>query len=207
MIKIAITGNISSGKSTVSKIFETFGFPVFNSDLASREAEKDPEILSKFLDIVGHDILVDAEINRTLMRERIFNDSTMLQKVNELMTPYVSKQFQKFVKEHKDKKAVIMESAIIFEGYHQNKFDMVITVVADKDTRIKRTMTRDGLSLDLVLAKIKNQLSDDFKARCSDFIIINEDMPNCDFMMLLLKQVEPIIDIIEDSSKFNRNTQ
>ena len=206
MIKIAITGNIASGKSTVSRIFEIFGFPVFNSDLASREAEKDPEILSKFLDIVGQDILIDGEINRTLMRERIFNDSTMLQKVNELMTPYVSKQFQKFLKEHKHKKAVIMESAIIFEGYHQNKFDMVITVVADKDTRIKRTMTRDGLSLDLVLAKMKNQLSDDFKAKNSDFIIINEDMPNCDFMMLLLKQVEPIIDIIEDSSIFNKNS-
>jgi dephospho-CoA kinase len=123
------------------------------------------------------------------------------------MVPYVSKKYQQFLKTHKNELATIMESAIIFEGYHQNKFDMVITVVADKDTRIKRTMTRDGLSLDLVLAKMKNQLSDDFKARYSDFIIINEDMPNCDFMMLLLKQVEPIIDIIEDSSKFNRNTQ
>ena len=54
MIKIALTGNIGAGKSTVSKIFEEYGFPVFNSDLASREAENDPEMLSKFLDIVGH---------------------------------------------------------------------------------------------------------------------------------------------------------
>lgn len=197
MIKIAITGNISSGKSTVSLIFEQHGIPVFNSDAASRDAENDPIILNKFLDIVGHDIMVEGKIDRTLMRERIFNDTIMLQKVNDLMTPYVSKRFQEFVKKHKNKKAVIMESAIIFEGYHANKFDMVITVVADKDTRIKRTMVRDGLSLDLVLAKMKNQLSDNHKAKYSDFVIINEDMPNCDYMLLLKKQVEPIINLIE----------
>jgi dephospho-CoA kinase len=206
MIKIALTGNIGAGKTTVSKIFESHGIPVFNSDLASREAEKDPEVLSKFLDIVGADILVDGEIDRTLMRERIFNDSLMLQKVNDLMVPYVSKKYQQFLKTHKDKLATIMESAIIFEGYHQNKFDVVITVIADKDTRIKRTMVRDNLSLDLVMAKMKNQLSDDFKAKQSDFIVINEDMPNCDYMLLLEKQIEPIVNIIEDSSIFNKNS-
>jgi dephospho-CoA kinase len=201
MIKIALTGNIGAGKSTVSKIFEEYGFPVFNSDLASREAENDPEILSKFLDIVGHDILNDGVIDRAIMRERIFNDSVMLQRVNDLMVPYVSKKYRDFLKEHKNSLITVMESAIIFEGYHQNKFDFVITVIADKETRIKRTMKRDGLSLDLVLAKMKNQLSDDFKAKQSDFIIINEDMPNCDFKMLLNKQLKPIIDNLSTFSK------
>lgn len=201
MIKIALTGNIGAGKTTVSKIFESHGIPVFNSDLAGREAEKDPEILSKFLDIIGSDVMVDGEIDRTLMRERIFNDSLMLQKVNDLMVPYVSKKYRQFLKTHKDEIATIMESAIIFEGYHQNKFDVVITVIADKETRIKRTMVRDNLSLDLVMAKMKNQLSDDFKAKQSDFIVINEDMPNCDFMLLLKKQIEPIVNFLTKTPK------
>ena len=92
MIKIALTGNIGSGKTTVMKLFEQYGFPVFNSDLASREAEKDPNMISKFLDIVGYDVLIDGVIDRNLMRNRVFNDSNLLQQVNELMVPYVTKK-------------------------------------------------------------------------------------------------------------------
>jgi dephospho-CoA kinase len=196
MVKIAVTGNIGSGKTTVIKLFEQYGFPIFNSDLASRNAENDPVIVSNFLDIVGHDVLVDGEIDRNLMRERVFNDSDLLQRVNDLMIPYVKNEYLKFLNEYKEEKATIMESAIIFETYTQNKFDVVITVVADKETRIKRVLERDGISEELALAKMKNQLSDDHKVKYSDFIIINEDMPNCDNITILRKQIEQILKIL-----------
>jgi dephospho-CoA kinase len=196
MIKICVTGNIGSGKTTVTKLFEQYGFPIFNSDLISRNAENDPVILSNFLDIVGHDVLVDGEIDRNLMRERVFNDSNLLQRVNDLMVPYVKNEYLKFLNEYKEEKATIMESAIIFETYTQNKFDVVITVVADKETRIKRVLERDGISEELALAKMKNQLSDDHKVKYSDFIIINEDMPNCDNITILRKQIEQILKIL-----------
>lgn len=196
MIKIAVTGNIGSGKTTVIKLFEQYGFPIFNSDVASREAENDPNIVSKFLDIVGHDVLADGVIDRNLMRHRVFNDSNLLQQVNELMVPYVTNKYLDFLKEHKGEKATIMESAIIFETYNQNKFDVIITVVADKETRLKRVKERDGISEELALAKMKNQFSDDHKVKYSDFIIVNEDMPNCDNITILRKQIEQIIKII-----------
>lgn len=196
MVKIAVTGNIGSGKTTVIKLFEQYGFPIFNSDLASRNAENDPVIISNFLDIVGHDVLVDGEIDRNLMRERVFNDSDLLQRVNDLMIPYVKNEYLKFLNEYKEEKATIMESAIIFETYTQNKFDVVITVVADKETRLKRVLERDGISEELALAKMKNQLSDDHKVKYSDFIIINEDMPNCDNITILRKQIEQILKIL-----------
>jgi dephospho-CoA kinase len=196
MVKIAVTGNIGSGKTTVIKLFEQYGFPIFNSDLASRNAENDPVIVSNFLDIVGHDVLVDGEIDRNLMRERVFNDSDLLQRVNDLMIPYVKNEYLKFLNEYKEEKATIMESAIIFETYTQNKFDVVITVVADKETRLKRVLERDGISEELALAKMKNQLSDDHKVKYSDFIIINEDMPNCDNITILRKQIEQILKIL-----------
>jgi dephospho-CoA kinase len=196
MVKIAVTGNIGSGKTTVIKLFEQYGFPIFNSDLASRNAENDPVIVSNFLDIVGHDVLVDGEIDRNLMRERVFNDSDLLQRVNDLMIPYVKNEYLKFLNEYKEEKATIMESAIIFETYTQNKFDVVITVVADKETRLKRVLERDGISEELALAKMKNQLSDDHKVKYSDFIIINEDMPNCDNITILRKQIQQILKIL-----------
>ena len=196
MVKIAVTGNIGSGKTTVIKLFEQYGFPIFNSDLESRNAENDPVIVSNFLDIVGHDVLVDGEIDRNLMRERVFNDSDLLQRVNDLMIPYVKNEYLKFLNEYKEEKATIMESAIIFETYTQNKFDVVITVVADKETRLKRVLERDGISEELALAKMKNQLSDDHKVKYSDFIIINEDMPNCDNITILRKQIEQILKIL-----------
>jgi dephospho-CoA kinase len=196
MIKIALTGNIGSGKTTVMKLFEQYGFPIFNSDLASRKAENDPVIVSNFLDIVGHDVLIDGKIDRNLMRERVFNDSNLLQQVNDLMVPYVKNEYLKFLKEYKEEKATIMESAIIFETYTQNKFDVVITVVADKETRLKRVMERDGIGEELALAKMKNQFSDDHKVKYSDFIIVNEDMPNCDNITILRKQIEQILKIL-----------
>jgi dephospho-CoA kinase len=196
MVKIAVTGNIGSGKTTVIKLFEQYGFPIFNSDLVSRDAENDPVILTNFLDIVGHDVLVDGEIDRNLMRERVFNDSNLLQRVNDLMVPYVKNEYLKFLNEYKEEKATIMESAIIFETYTQNKFDVVITVVADKETRLKRVLERDGIGEELALAKMKNQLSDDHKVKYSDFIIINEDMPNCDNITILRKQIEQILKIL-----------
>jgi dephospho-CoA kinase len=193
MIKIGLTGGISSGKTTVAKIFASHGIPVFYSDECAREAEKDVQIRKRLLDIVGEDVLVDGEIDRNKLRDIVFNNKDIIIKVNALISPYVKQSFEKFVKKHNDKNIVILESAILFEKA-ETDFDFIITVVADKQTRLKRTMERDGLSEEMVLAKMNNQFDDDFKIKHSDAIIINEYMPNINMDALLKKQVNLILD-------------
>jgi len=194
MIEIGLTGGIGSGKTTVSKIFADKGIPVFNSDLAAREAEKDPEIRRKFIDILGEEIVVDGELDRTKMRNIIFNNQEILNKVNALITPEVMKAFQKFKEGHTDKKMVVLESAIIFENKAANAFDYIVSVVADKRTRINRVMARDGLTVEMVEAKMSKQVDEVHRITNADFIIINDDGNNSG--ELLNKQVDRILDYI-----------
>ena len=198
MITIGLTGNIGAGKTTVSKILEDKGIPVFNSDLCARSAESDPEIRKKFIDIVGEEILVDGEIDRNKMREIVFKNKEILANVNALLKPYVIQKFSEFVKEQEvnGEIMVVFESAILFESGAANNFDHIITVVADKMTRAKRTMDRDNLTLDLVLAKMNAQLSDNYKIMHSDFVVINENMSFTDTKLLLEKQVDMILMLI-----------
>jgi len=198
MLKVGLTGSIGSGKTTVSALFEKFGIPVFNSDLAAREAEGNPEIFSKFIEIVGEEVLVDGVLDRNKMRTIIYNDKEKLAEVSAVVTPYVIKKYNEFLEKHEaaKKDIVMLESAIIFEREFHKNFDVIITVIADKETRIKRVMKRDGLSLELVEAKMANQLSDNYKAAISDYIIINEDMPNCDSMSLLHSQVKGMRELL-----------
>lgn len=200
MIKVGLTGNIGAGKTTVAKIFENdYGIPVFYSDECAREAENVPHIRKQFIEIVGEEVLVDGQIDRNKLRQIVFNNKEIIEKVNQLMGPYIMEEFNKFV-ELKIKEgdlAVVCESAILIEKGAMNAFDVIITVVADKQTRLKRTMLRDGLSEEMVLAKMNNQLSDDEKIDYSDVVIINEDMPNTNTKLLLEKQIDLIVNILD----------
>lgn len=197
MIKVGLTGNIGAGKTTVAKIFENnYGIPVFYSDECAREAENVPHIRKQFIEIVGEEILVDGQIDRNKLRQIVFNNKEIIEKVNQLMGPYIMEEFNKFVelKRKEGDLVVVCESAILIEKGAMGEFDVIITVVADKQTRLKRTMLRDGLSEEMVLAKMNNQLSDDEKIKYSNAVIINEDMPNTNTKLLLEKQIELIVD-------------
>lgn len=175
MLKIGITGNIGSGKSTVCKIFEELGVPVFSSDLVSREAENELYIKQGFKNVLGEDIYVDGELDRATMRKIIFTDKDKLSKINGLVLPYIKEKFDEFSYLYQDAPYVILESAIIFETDSQDSFDYIITVVADKDVRIKRVIARDNTTLEEVENKINNQWNQEDKMFRSDFIIGNHD--------------------------------
>jgi dephospho-CoA kinase len=198
MLKICTTGNIGSGKTTVCKEFEQIGMPVFNSDLAAREAENDPLLFAKLLEIIDDDVMTNGVIDRNKIRSILFNNKEKLEKVSALIGPYVIERFNEFVnaQEALGHQMVMLESAIIFETGYDKNFDFIITVVADKDTRIKRVIERDKLPLDLVKAKMNNQFSDDYKVANSDYVIVNENMPNCNRTALLRAQVLTIYENI-----------
>jgi dephospho-CoA kinase len=201
IIKIGLTGGIGAGKTTVAKIFENqYRIPVFYSDECAREAENDPHIRKQFIEIVGEEILVYGQIDRNKLRQIVFNNKEIIEKVNQLMGPYIMKKFDEFVEIQKAQGwgVVICESAILIEKGVADFFDVIITVVADKQTRLKRTMQRDGLSEEMVLAKMNNQFSDDDRIKFSNAIIINEDMPNTNTKLLLEKQIEMIINLLEN---------
>jgi dephospho-CoA kinase len=173
MIKVAITGGISVGKTTVSNLFKRLGVPTFNSDTSARNAERFASIQSEYKRILGDDIFVNGKLDRPKMREIIFNDTDKLKQVNDLILPFVSEDFSEFCVTNSEQPYVILESAILFETGSGKKFDYIITVTADEDKKIERTMERDGVSKEVVVSKIKNQYSDEYKLHRSNFEVEN----------------------------------
>jgi dephospho-CoA kinase len=173
MIKVAITGGISVGKTTVSNLFKRLGVPTFNSDTSARNAERFASIQSEYKRILGDDIFVNGKLDRPKMREIIFNDTDKLKQVNDLILPFVSEDFSEFCVTNSEQPYVILESAILFETGSGKKFDYIITVTADEDKKIERTMERDGVSKEVVVSKIKNQYSDEYKLHRSNFEVKN----------------------------------
>ena len=173
MIKVAITGGISVGKTTVSNLFKRLGVPTFNSDTSARDAERFASIQSEFKRILGDDIFVNGKLDRPKMREIIFNDADKLKQINNVVIPFVSEDFSEFCITNSEQPYVILESAILFETGSSKKFDYIITVTADEDKKIERTMERDGVSKEVVVSKIKNQYSDEYKLHCSNFEVKN----------------------------------
>lgn len=173
MIKVAITGGISVGKTTVSNLFKRLGVPTFNSDKSARNAERFASIQSEYKRILGEDIFVNGKLDRPKMREIIFNDADKLKQINNVVIPFVSEDFSEFCITNLEQPYVILESAILFETGSSKKFDYIITVTADEDKKIERTMERDDVSKEVVVSKIKNQYSDEYKLHRSNFEVKN----------------------------------
>jgi dephospho-CoA kinase len=173
MIKLAITGNIAVGKTTISNIFKSLGVPIFNSDSSARDAERFAGIQSEFKRILGDDIFVNGKLDRPRMRSIIFNDKEKLKEINSVVIPYVTEDFEDFCNTNKDQPYIILESAILFETDSDKRFDFIITVTADDDIKIERAIERDNVSKDVVIDKLNNQYSDEYKLQHSNFEIKN----------------------------------
>lgn len=192
MIKVGLTGGIGSGKTTVSKIFKERGIPVFNSDLCAREAESETHIQEGYKRILGDDIYLDGQIDRTKIRAILFTNKDKLQQVNKLVIPYIKDKFEKFCETNSDHQIVMLESAILYETGADKSFDYIVAVTASENTRMTRVIKRDNCTLEEVLNKLANQLPELEKISKSDFIVINDGYDLIDSLEILAKQVDTI---------------
>lgn len=193
MLKVGLTGGIGSGKSMVSKIIEAMGYSVFNSDEQAKElSDSHPKIREALIKLFGDEVYIESSLNRPFLASKIFNDKSLLQKVNEIIHPRVRLAFQNFSKKN-NKELVFNEAAILIEtGAHEN-FDKMILVTAPEEVRINRVMNRDKCSRDEVLQRLSKQWTDDKKKDFADIIINNDGVTP------LVKQVEEAIDYLTSS--------
>ncbi len=175
MLKVAITGNIGSGKSTVSKIFRALGIPVFIADIEARLLYYEDDVKEEIRQNFGENVFnIDGGIDSKALAGVIFNDPAALKKINGIIHPRTLKKYNDWLDQHIDKEYTLHESAILFENKLQHHFDKTINVSAPQDLRAKRVMDRDGLTHSEVFARIKNQLPDKEKNSLADFIINND---------------------------------
>jgi dephospho-CoA kinase len=177
MLKIGLTGNIGSGKTTVSKIFEILGIPVFYADDAAKNVMVNDEILIDGIKAAfgEQSYFNDGALNRKHIADIVFNDPVKLAKLNSLVHPATFRAFDAWVKEIKDVPYVLKEAALLFESDSYKLCDYTVMVQAPLEIRIKRVMQRDGLSKAEIENRDSNQFTEEKKTKLANYIIVNDD--------------------------------
>ncbi|MFM2048395.1 MAG: hypothetical protein RI955_943 [Bacteroidota bacterium] len=176
MKKIGITGGIGSGKSTVSKVFALLNVPVYNADNQAKFLlNNDADVIKKVKQVFGNDIYNNQELDRKKMAAQVFEQPFLLQQLNEIVHPAVFNDFDKWCDENQQYPYILKEAALIFETILHQKLDAVIMVSSPEELRIERVMKRDSITKEQVLARIKNQMSEDEKLNRADYIIYNDE--------------------------------
>lgn len=175
MLKVGLTGGIGSGKSTVARVFETLGVPVYYADdAAKRIMNDDPILVGQVKEHFGAESYVDGLLNRKYISGIVFNDPAKLELLNSLVHPATIRDSKRWM-EAQNAPYAIKEAALIFESGSQSDLDFVVGVSAPDALRIHRTMKRDNITRDEVVARMKRQIKQVIKMRLCDFVITNND--------------------------------
>ena len=175
MLKIGLTGGIGSGKTTVAKIFELLGVPVYYADDASKRLyHTDQDLIKNIKKHFGEDVYSNEQLNRSKLAAIVFNDPLKLELLNQLVHPPTIRDAVQWM-EQQTAPYAIKEAALLFESGSAVGLDYVIGVRAPSHLRIKRAMARDQLSRDQVLSRADRQISEEIKMRLCDFIIENNE--------------------------------
>jgi dephospho-CoA kinase len=176
MLKIGITGNIGSGKTTVCKMFEVLGIPVFYADTAAKQVMvTDAELISGIKQAFGEEAYTGAELNRKHIANIVFNNDAELAKLNSLVHPAVIRAFDTWAGSLTNAPYVLKEAAILFESSSYKMCDYSLLVTAPLETRIARVMQRDNISRAEVEAREARQFSEEKKKELADYQIANDD--------------------------------
>lgn len=191
MLKVGITGSIGSGKSTVCKLFELLGVPVYYADdAAKRLMAEDQELKQKINELFeGKAYTKDDQLDRKYIAGIVFNDKKKLGALNALVHPAVAKDTASWqIKQQAI--YTLKEAALLIESGSHTKLDKIIVVHAPLEIRIARVMARDGSSRDEVLARENKQLSPSDKIKHADFTIENHQT---DLVDLVLKTHQKLL--------------
>jgi len=172
-MKIGITGNIGSGKTTIINIFKSIGVPVFFADDEAKKLYKNVTVKNEVRKLFGNQVFTNNKIDFKKLANVIFSDKHKLKQINDLIHPLVMKKYDEW-HQKQNSKYTICESAIIFEAGIKSYFNQVINVYAPIEIRIERVMIRDGVSREKVLKRIDKQLPDSLKNELSFYHIIND---------------------------------
>lgn len=173
---IGLTGGIGSGKSTVAMIFNVLGVPVYNSDQRAKELYFEPKVRSEVEALIGKNAYLGVqELDKDYIRKKIFDNTELLKKLNDIIHPAVGEDFELFKKKHKDAPLIMKETALLFEAGIEKSVDKIVVVVTSPELRNKRVALRDKLSNDQVDKIVSQQMPEKEKAAKADWVIENNE--------------------------------
>ena len=177
MFKVALTGGIASGKTTVCEFFNNLGVPIIDADLVAKSLlDKDEIGYTTAIDLFGKQILQpdNAEINLGMFRELIFTNVELKQQYEKIIHPVVYQRINEFQEEY-SKYYTIACIPLLFETKQEKQFDSIVLVVSDRSRRIDRSINRDKVKQEQIELIIDNQIDVEKAIQLSDHIIYNNN--------------------------------
>ena len=178
MYKVGITGGIGSGKTTVCKVFEVLGIPVFYADTAAKSIMiEDTLLIEAIKSTFGEESYFDdGKLNNKHIAGIVFGNETQLAKLNALVHPAVFRAFDAWeAKVNPNVPYTLKEAALLFESGSYKMCDTTILVTAPLELKLQRVMQRDNVTKQQVLDRMDKQFSDEEKAKLANHFIKNDE--------------------------------
>lgn len=191
--KIAVTGGLACGKTSVCHFFKELGACVLSADeIVHKMLSPNSEISQRVLELFGEDILSNGSIDHKKIANNVFNFPQNLQKLEDLLHPFVRKEIDReyqILNRKKDCLLLVVEVPLLFETSYETYFDKTIAVISKSEVSYKRFSDNIGYNKGEYSKRVARQLSNEEKAVRADYTITNNDD-----LKSLKKQVRIIYD-------------
>lgn len=193
MLKVAITGNIASGKSVTESVLVEKGYTVLDSDKITHKLLEDENVTKILTETFkNYDIRENEKISRTKLGKIVFNNENLRKKLEIIMHPLIKAEIELFFKKQESEghKIAFVAVPLLFEAKFEHLFDKTIFVYADDDKRLHRLMKRNSLSEEDAMKRINSQMCQDEKVKLADYVI------NCNSLFEMHCDLDKILKLL-----------
>lgn len=174
MIKVALTGNIASGKSQIEHLFSLFDVKILDADKIVLDLYKNSSFLDQIkANFQQKNLIKNNQLDKEKLIFELFNDEFFKKEFENFIHPIVWEKIEEFFEENKKEKFVIISIPLLFECGWQSRFDKIILATADEKVRVERLIKRNSISEKDAIKRILAQMPDSEKLQFVDFVIEN----------------------------------
>ncbi len=174
---IALTGSISTGKSTAAEIIKDFGFKIIDLDKIGHQLYQDTEVTDEINRIYGINFTENGVFNRKALSKYVFEDKSRLEILNKIMHGKIFEKLTQIIKESEEK-IIFVDIPLLIElmgkNDHSSIYDEIWLVYVPKEVQIARLMKRDSIEREEALKKINSQIDIEKKIKYADILLNNE---------------------------------
>lgn len=171
MIKVAIVGNIASGKSELEKYLFNSGFVVLDTDVMAHDVLVDKADVAKAFE--EYDVFEYGLLSREKLGKLVFSNEELKERLENIVHPLIKENIKESFETFADEDFVFISVPLLFEVGWEDLFDKIIFVKADDDIRLERLMKRNGYDRKYAQIRLSSQGSQDDKISKSDYVIEN----------------------------------
>ena len=176
-VRVGLTGNIGSGKSSVARRLEARGAVVIDADALAAEATRDPAVLARIARELGPELVVDGRLDRAATAERVFADPDARRRLNAIVHPWVRRASAERVEalgaSPSPPPVIVLDIPLLYENGLEAGCDAVIVVDAPLEARVERVTRRSGLDAEAVRARDAAQMPLADKVARADYVVDN----------------------------------